>query len=443
MLKSFFFKVSNVFLFLIIIMPSLSYQKKILANGARTILVPMPWTEAVTLLVLFGVGSRFETPKLNGASHFIEHMMFKGTDRRPTTLDIARELDRVGAEYNAFTAKNHTGYWITVSDQHLDLALDVLFDMLLHSKFNESEIERERRVILEEIKMYEENPLLRIDDLFEGLLFEGSALGQNIAGTKESMAKINRSHLLNYKNCFYGPKNAVIAAAGKIDKTVFKKIEWRASDFIKCLNKRKSVKRFHFKKTKPVRLYHQSVDQAQLALGFPAYSYFDKKMPALKLLNVILGGNMSSRLFIEVREKRGLAYFVRSEIDSFFDTGSLKIRAGLDASRIEEAIKVILNELSKICAGVSDNELQDAKEFLRGRLVLSLEDSAEQAIWCGKQELLTGKILTLREKIKEFEKVTLKEIKIIANDIIKKDYLRCALIGPWKDENKFIKFLKL
>ncbi|MDP3296852.1 MAG: pitrilysin family protein [Thermodesulfovibrionia bacterium] len=413
-----------------------------MANGLRVIMVPVRGTEAITLLALFGVGSRYENIKLNGAAHFIEHMMFKGTQKRPTTMDISRPLDRIGADYNAFTAKDHTGYWITTVGKHFPLVSDVLFDMLLHSKFEATEVERERQVILEEIKMYQENPLMHIDDLFDSLIFAGHPLGWNIAGTKETMAGIGQKELLNFKNDFYNPRNAVVVVAGKLNKKVFSRINQGAQKFSGAGGKKQPLV-FKFTKTKPVILHHQKVDQAQLALGFPAYHFKHKSLPALRLLNIILGGNMSSRLFIEVRERRGLAYFVRSEIDSFSDIGSWKVRAGLDVSRIEEAVRVIMGELAKIRLGVTEKELKDAKEFIRGKTVLSLEESAAQAEWCAKQELLMGKIFTPKEKMAEMDKVTLKDVKMVANELIKKEKLRCAVIGPWKDNNKFIKSVKL
>jgi predicted Zn-dependent peptidase len=422
-------------------MLSFRFQKLTLKNKARIILVPMPSTEAVTLLVLVGVGSRYETPVLNGASHFIEHMMFKGTTKRPTTLDISRELDRVGAVYNAYTAKDHTGYWITIPAKHFDLAVDILFDMLFHSKFENEEIERERKVILEEIKMYKENPLMHIDELFDALIFMNHPLGWSIAGTEKTMIGIDRQKLLDFKEQFYQPRNMVVVAAGKIEKKTQEKIkEYLEEKPDASITKKASP--FQFKKGKPVSLFEQKVDQAQLALGFPSYSYFHPRLPALKLLNVILGGNMSSRLFIEVRERRGLAYFIRSEIETFSDTGSFKIRAGLDVNRIEEAIKIILNELKRIKEGATAKELEDAKECIRGRLILSLEDSAEQAEWCGKQEILLNEIKTPRQRLAEIEQVTVEELKFVANEIIKSNRLRCALIGPWKDEDKFVKLLK-
>ncbi|MEK7606781.1 MAG: pitrilysin family protein [Patescibacteria group bacterium] len=417
-----------------------SHQKFTLKNGLRVIFAPMPATQAATVLTLFSVGSRNETHALNGAAHYIEHMMFKGTEKRPTTLDISRELDRVGAEYNAYTGKDRTGYWITTAQRHLELALDVTFDMLLHSKFDHEEVERERKVIMEEMKMYEENPLMHIEDLFERAMFAGHELGWNIAGTKETMAGIGRKELVAFKQRFYYPRNTVVIVAGSFNEAQTRQsIEEHMAGFRSGPKTPERLHPFHFKKASKVALHRQQVDQVQLALGFPSYGYGHKSLPALHLLNVVLGGNMSSRLFISVRERRALAYSVRSSADQYAETGSFKVRAGLDASRVEEAVHVILDELEAIKQGVSAKELADAKEYTRGKLGLALEDSAELATWYGDQELFLRKMKTPDEQLKKIDAVTLAQVKTVAQDLIKRDKLRCAIIGPWSDKTKFTK----
>lgn len=421
-----------------------SYQKFTLKNGLRVIFAPMPATQAATVLTLFGVGSRHETHALNGASHYIEHMMFKGTQRRPTTLDISRELDRVGAEYNAYTGKDRTGYWITAAKQHLDMALDVTFDMLLNSKFDHEEVERERKVILEEIKMYEENPLMHIEDLFESALYAGHELGWNIAGTKETMAGIGRKELLGFRKRFYYPRNTVVIVAGSFDeKTTRRNIEEHMEGFRSAQKASPNLRLFHFKKSRKVALHKQQVKQVQLALGFPAYGYDHPNLPALHLLNVVLGGNMSSRLFIAVRERRALAYSVHSSAEQYAETGNFKVRAGLDATRIDEAIHVILDELEAIKNGVTEKELADAKEYTRGKLGLALEDSAELATWYGNQDLFLHKMRTPDEQLARIDAVTLSQVKKVAQEVIKRDKLCCAIIGPWGDKAKFATLFKV
>ena len=415
-------------------------------NKAKLLLIPFKDTKAVTVLFLFGVGSRQETAEVNGASHFIEHLMFKGTKKRPTTLDISRALDRVGAEFNAMTSKDYTGYYIKINYENIDLAVDVLADMLLNSKFDAKEINRERGVIIEEINMYHDNPLMLIESLFEEILYEGNTLSWEIAGPEEVIKKITRAQLVNYKSTYYRPDNLVIAVAGKIDGNVRQLIEKKFAK--KLASKKTKIKPFSpFVDTQNeprLKLHFRDTKQAQLALGFPAFGYEDPRIYALHLLSIILGGNMSSRLFISVRERRGLAYFVRCYPNYYQDTGNIFIQSGLDTSRIDEALAVILAELKKVkTKGVTAKELQDAKEFLRGKVVLSLEDSSTLAEYFAKQLLLTGKIFTPEQKMKKYDEVTVADIKKLAQTIFQKPKLNLAIIGPFKDEKRFLRDINL
>ena len=425
-------------------------KKIILKNGARIILEPYIGTEAVTVLVLFKVGSRCETKNINGVSHFIEHMMFKGTGKRPNAQIISRELDGLGAVYNAFTAKDHTGYYIKINSEHKEAALDMLFDMLFNSKFDEKELNRERKVILEEIHMYKDNPMMHIEDMFEQTLFGDCPLGWSIAGDAESMGKIDRAKMIKYRDAFYLPHNMVIGIAGKIDGSIMKVVEKYFGSLPKTLpaagrrQKIPEIKKTVFTPGRPkVAVEYKDSEQAQLALGFPAYSWWDKRLPALRLMSNILGGTMSSRLFIAVRERRGLAYHVRAEADHYEDIGVLTIRAGLDKSRIELAIKTILDEIKKIAKdGVTTAELKRAKENIRGRIILSLEDSEALAAWYAEEELDKHEIKTPAEKLKEIAAVTLAEVKAVAADVIKNNKMALAVIGPYKDAEPFRKILK-
>lgn len=419
-------------------------KKIILKNGARVILEPYIGTEAVTVLVLFKVGSRQETKNVNGVSHFIEHMMFKGTNKRPNTQIITRELDGLGAEYNAFTAKDHTGYYIKINSEHREVALDMLFDMLFNSKFDEKELNRERKVILEEIHMYKDNPMMHIEDMFEQTLFGDCPLGWSIAGDTESMGKINRAKMLAYRNAFYFPQNMVIGIAGKIDGSIMKIVEKYFGSLPKSAKKVSEIKKTVFTPGLPkVAVEYKDSEQVQLALGFPAYSWWDKRLAALRLMSNILGGTMSSRLFIAVRERRGLAYSIHAGIDHYEDIGVLTVRAGLDKSRIELAMKTILDELKKMArGGVTAAELKRAKENIRGRIILSLEDSEALAAWYAKEELDKHEIKTPAEKLKEIAAVTLAEVKAVAADVIKNNKVALAIIGPYKDAAPFRKILK-
>jgi len=440
-------------------------KKIILKNGARVVLEPYKGTEAVTVLVLFKVGSRHETKDINGVSHFIEHMMFKGTGKRPNTQLITRELDGLGAEYNAFTAKDHTGYYIKINSEHKEVALDMLFDMLFNSKFDEKELNRERKVILEEIHMYKDNPMMHIEDMFEQTLFGDCPLGWSIAGDPESMGKINRAKMLAYRDAYYLPQNMVIGIAGKIDESVMKIVEKYFGSLPSSVKKISEIsarggsafcargrirsfggggKKTVFTPGAPkVAVEYKDSEQVQLALGFPAYSWWDKRLAALRLMTNILGGTMSSRLFIAVRERRGLAYSIHAGIDHYEDIGVLTVRAGLDKSRIELAMKTILDELKKMAKdGVTAAELRRAKENIRGRIILSLEDSEALAAWYAKEELDKHEIKTPADKLKEIAAVTMAEVKAVAADVIKNNKVALAIIGPYKDVKPFRKILR-
>lgn len=419
------------------------YQKKVLANGARFITAQIPGTEAATVLVLYKVGSRCETRSQNGVSHFIEHMMFKGTERRPETIDISRDLDSVGAEYNAFTSRDHTGYYIKIEQDKIELALDMLSDMLHNSKFDEKEIEKESGVISEEIRMYEDNPLMFIEDLLEETMFGDHPLGWKISGDVKTVKSFDRKMMVEYRDRFYGPDNVVIALSGKFgekEAALAEKYFGAAGAKVKS-----DFKKFNFGAAgKPkIKIQFKETEQAQLAIGFPGFSHFDPNLYALQLLSIILGGYMSSRLFISIREKRGLCYFIKSFTNVYEDTGNLVIQSGLDKSRLTSAVGAIFEELDKVIkSGVTEEELSRAKECIKGRLVLALEDSSEVADWYAKQELLTGEILTPEEKLKKIFAVTAADVKRVAKDVMQKNKMSVALIGPFKDEKPFAQLLK-
>ncbi|NQU83970.1 MAG: insulinase family protein [Parcubacteria group bacterium] len=407
--------------------------------------VPSKNTKAVTVLVLFKVGSRHEPLKLNGASHFIEHLVFKGTKRRPATLDISRELDGVGAEYNAFTGKDHTGYYIKISAKHTKLAVDMLSDMLFNSKFDATEMKREKGVILEELNMYRDNPMMHIEDMIENLVFCGNTLGRSIGGTHESMIKMKRKDVLEFKNKFYDPSRIVVGVAGCQDKKTLQMVEhYFDSAKGKQENNQKPFADFMPTDSCPkVEIDFKETKQVQLALGFPAYGLGDKRLPALKLLSLILGGTMSSRLFTEVRERRGLAYFVRSQTDIYESAGAFVVRAGLDISRLDLAVKTIFKELKKMkTKGVTEKEPKRAKETVRGRLDLSLEDSEALAAWFTRQELMGEELKTPDDKLKEICRVKASDIKKVAQEILIGSRLSMALIGPLKDKKRLEKLAK-
>jgi predicted Zn-dependent peptidase len=421
------------------------YKKTIYPNGLRLITIPNPATKAVTVFVFCGVGSRYETEDINGVSHFIEHIMFKGTKKRPTTLDISRDLDSVGAEFNAMTAKDWTGYFIKIDSQKVELAIDMLADMLNNSKFAADDIDRERGVIVEEINMYRDNPMMYIEDLLEQAVFRGSTLGWEIAGPRKVIRSVPVQKILKFKNTYYVPDNMIIAVAGNlapqtISRLVKKHFRTEAQKpQLPKLQKTWPFKPFVRHQTKPqILIRERKTEQVQLALGFPGFSYFEDEVYALALLSVILGENMSSRLFMAVREKRGLAYAVKTFLNVYQDTGVLIIQAGLDKSRIQEAIKVICDELRRIKRqGVTKEELKKANAYLRGKIILQLEDSSQLAEWFARQELMENQMMTPEQKLKRLSQVTLADLKEVANQIFKKKLINLAVIGPYEDKKYF------
>lgn len=419
------------------------YSKKKLENEATCIIAPQSATEAVTVLVMFPVGSRYETPELNGVAHFIEHMMFKGTTRRPNTLALSRALDAVGAEYNAYTSKDYTGYYVHIDHRHLELALDIVSDMLWESLFDAQEIDREKGVIAEELHMYEDNPLMHIDEFLEETMFFGSSLGWKIGGTPEIISKFTREQMVEFRDNHYVPKKMCVTVAGNVPQDIEQKV---AQYFGGAHRSNVAAPQFsthvEVKNASRVSLKWKETEQAVVALGCPAYSYMDSRVPALMLLHVILGGTMSSRLFIEVRERRGLAYVVRTDVSSYHETGMMSVHMGLLPSRIEEALKVVKEELQKIAAGgVTVEELQHAKDNVRGKMALSLERCEEVAQWYAKQWTLKTEVETPEERMAKIDAVTNDALAAVAKDIFGNPKFRLAVIGPYKDTTPFEKFV--
>jgi len=416
------------------------HKKQTLKNGIRLVTSPLKETQTASLLVLTKVGSRQETKKIYGISHFVEHMMFKGTKKRPTTLDLSKELDGIGAEYNAYTGKDVTGYYIKSDSRHLSLAIDMLSDMLINSKFDAEELKKEKGVIVEEINMYEDNPMMLVEEMLEEMVFDGSQLGHQIAGSRETVRAVSRATMLKYKNQFYNGSNLVIALAGKFSDKHIKEIKDKFS--VKRGAKSKIVKVVSAQKSPKAKIKYKDTEQAQLALGFPAFSQYDKRNYALQLMSIILGGNMSSRLFINIREKNGLCYFVRSWPNLYEDQGVFVIQAGLDKARIDFAITAIRQELEKIKAGVTAEELSRAKEFVAGKMALDLEDSMSIAQYYGNLELMEKPLVAPAEKLKKIMAVKAEEVKAVAEEILNFHKVNLAVIGPFKDKARFIKLLK-
>lgn len=438
-MELFFFLVSGIIFGIIkAIMTPLSYQKTTLKNGVRVIVAPMTSTQAVTVLVLVGTGSKYETKGTNGVSHFLEHMFFKGTEKRPKAVDISSLLDGVGGEFNAFTSEEFTGYYVKVDTAHFDLALDVVSDILLHSKFDQKEIDRERGVIIEEINMNNDNPMHKIFVLWSELLFGDQPAGWPIAGTKETMAGITRKNIADYFTKQYvGDNIAVIVAGNTQNGSALRKVE----DYFIPLRKGKSYEKtkvVEMQRCPAVLLQAKETDQTHICIGTRGFDLFNPKKYIAQILATILGGGMSSRMFISVRERRGLVYYISTVSDSNTDEGSIFTRAGIDNKKVEEAVRTIVAEYRKLkLKKVSSAELLKAKNYLRGRTYLGLEASDEVAEFLGGQEILENLILSPEEVLKHIDLVTALDIQEMAKEIFVPEKMNLALIGPFSDKAKF------
>ena len=420
------------------------YKKTVLKNGLRIITIPMKNTKTVSVLALIGTGSKYETKDINGISHFLEHMFFKGTKKYPTTLKIAERLDNIGGNYNAFTSKEFTGFWAKVGKEHFDLAIDWISDILFNSKFEEKEIKREKGVIIEEINMYLDNPMSYIGDLWEKLLYGDQPAGWLTIGKKENILKFKRKDFLKYFKNHYLAKNMVVCVAGNFDKkATVKKIE-KYFRKVKKKEIKEKLKTIENQKTPQVLIHYKKTDQTHLCLGVKAYDLFQSKKYAQIILSVILGANMSSRLFTLIRERKGLCYYIHTSSDSSTDTGYLVTQAGIPHKNVEQVIKLIIREYKKLkTIKITGKELQKAKDYLKGTINLKLESSDYQASFHSFEELLTNKILTPEEKFAKLDKVSINDIQKIAQDIFKPEKLNLAIIGPHKNKEKFQSLLKI
>ncbi|MDF1497759.1 MAG: pitrilysin family protein [Patescibacteria group bacterium] len=418
------------------------YKKFKLKNGAKIVIAPMKSTKTVTVLVIVGTGSKNETNKIRGISHFLEHMFFKGTEKRPTKLDISKELDSVGGSYNAFTGKEHTGFWAKVDSKHCDLALDVISDMLLNSKLATEDIDSERGTIIEELNMFFDNPMMRIPFLFEEVLYLNNSMGWDIGGTKKTIKSVQKIDFMDYYKKYYTGDNIVIVVAGNFNEKLIKN---KINQYFNSISKTKSKKQLkaYDKQIKPnVYLKYQKTDQSHLCLGVRGYKNGHKDKYALNLLSIILGGNMSSRLYMSVVEK-GLAYYIYTSPESYNDVGYLASQTGVNNEKCLNAINIIIDEYKKIKnEKVGIEEIKRAKDYLKGQSVIALESSSSMASFFATQELDVGKILTPEEKFAKIDKVTAEDIQRVANDIFVDKKLNLALIGPFNNKKMFRKILK-
>lgn len=418
------------------------HTKTKLKNGLKVITVPMRDNPTVTVLVLVATGSKYETKEISGLSHFLEHMCFKGTTKRPTAQAIASELDALGCQYNAFTGQEYTGYYAKADAKHFDQVFDVVSDIYLNSTFPEVEIEKEKGVIVEEINMYEDMPQRHVQDLFMTLLYGDQPAGWNIAGTKETVRSFNRAQFVDYKNAHYVPKATTVVVAGKVSQKSVEKKADAVFGSLKNAKKHDKVKVVE-NQTKPAFLAtEKKTDQSHLVLGVRTFDIFHKANPVLDVLGTVLGGGMSSRLFLKLREELGVAYYVRAANAAFTDHGFFEIRAGVSNGRVEEVTQEILLECAKLATElVGEAELIKAKEYIVGTAKLELESSDAWASYFGGQEVLGRKLESLADYEKKIRKVTARDIQKVAKQIFIDAHLNAALIGPKVDETLFTKKL--
>ncbi|RLC82421.1 MAG: insulinase family protein [Chloroflexi bacterium] len=422
----------------------MEYQKTVLPNNLRVLSSPMPHTRSVSIAFYMGVGSRYEAESEGGASHFIEHLLFKGTRKWPTALHIASAVEGVGGLINGSTGQEVTVYWAKLAKPHWKLGFEILSDMLLNPLFREEDVEKERHVILEEMNMLMDSPEDWVYIMAIHLLWPGHPLGREIIGTRESLSNLTRQHLINYMRRHYIPSQAVISVAGDIShQEVLDAVseyleEWvdgRAFSYLPAPNHSDGPSQDYQKR---------QTEQVHMVLNWRGLPLNHPDRFALRVMNAILGEGMSSRLFTEIREKRGLAYRIHSYLEFFQDTGAMGISAGIAPSRFDEALCAIAEQLARLKEQeVPEEELRKAKEFIKGRLLLQLEDSFSVAAWLGRQELLLGHILSVDEVIEAIEAVTPQDVRRLACELLKPSNFNLAVIGPFGEEKDWVKVFNL
>jgi len=413
-----------------------------LDNGLRILAAPMESAQSVTCAIMLAAGSRYETPETNGIAHFSEHMFFKGTERRPTARDISKEIDAIGGEFNAFTGKEYTGYYVKCAAESRDVALDVLVDMLRNSKFAEEEIEREKGVIIEEMNMYYDTPRDYIGGVYEELLYGDQPLGWDIIGRKETVRGATRETFTGYLDQWYKPARMVVGIGGALGEGLHERIDELLGDLPVGETGEPEPTRVSRNGSAQVKVHTKQSDQAHVSLGVYSYPLEHPDRYALQVLSTILGGGMSSRLFTEVRERRGLAYYVFGINHSYTDAGSLFAQAGVDINRIDDAITTIAAELRKVAAeSIPTDELEKARSFAKGRFVLQLETPQGLIMFGLRREVLESETPDPEEILAALDKVTAEDVARVANDLIDSKGLRLAVIGPFDDAERFERLL--
>jgi predicted Zn-dependent peptidase len=418
------------------------FEFETIDNGVRLLTAPREDSPSATALVMFGVGSRFEQAQQSGIAHFAEHMFFKGTERRPTARDISVEIDGIGGDFNAFTGKEYTGYYVKCAAEHLDLAVDVLADMLLHSKFDPDEIEREKGVILEEMAMYRDLPQRYVGNVYDELLFGDTPLGWDIIGTEEVIKGADRDLFTSFTDRWYTANRTVVGLSGNVSASAKASV---AEKFLALPGANEGTRedaKWAQNDGPRVKIHYKDSEQAHLLLGVRAPGLMEGDRYALGVMNAILGGGMSSRLFTEVRERRGLCYYVSSHHDAYTDAGSLVVAAGVDVNRIDLAITTIQEEMWKLVdEGPDQAEFTKAKNYLKGKFVLGLEDTRGLIMFGARREAVEDGYWEPAKALAAIEAVTMEDVRKVARDVFDREQLNLAVVGPFKDEERFAKLL--
>lgn len=416
----------------------MTFNKTILPNGLRIITIPMTDNPSVTVLVMVETGSKYETKEISGISHFLEHMVFKGTPKRPKASDISRELDSIGAHYNAFTGYEYTGYYAKAGSQHLDKVLDIISDMYRNPLLDVKEMEKEKGVIIEEIRMYQDMPQARARQTFMEIMYGDQPVGWDIAGTEENVRSFTREHFVNYRKEHYVSGATTVIVSGSFDeKDCIAKIK-KTYDGMLSGKKKGKIATIETQTEPRIKAFFKETDQTHIVIGARTFSVIDPRIPTMHVLYTILGRGMSSRLFSRMRDELGVCYYIKTDHDPFTDHGVLTISAGVDNSRVEEAIKEILVQCKKMKDElVSPSELKKAKDYISGTTMLELETSEARAEYVGIQEMLKHKIEKPEEIIAKINKVTAEDVQKLAREIFVDSGLNMAIVGKYRDEAVF------
>ena len=421
------------------------YKLVKLKNGLSVVLVPKSSTEVVTAMILFKVGSRNESDEIAGISHVLEHMHYKGTEKLPTGLKIAEFIESLGGEHNAFTGKEYTGYYTKLVPKHLEKAFEFLSDILINSKFDANELEKEKNVILQEISMYEDLPMAMVENYFEEAVFGQNALGRDVIGRRESVQNVDQKKLVKYRDEHYSGENGVLVLAGNFGELSEEKIIDLTEKYFKFPEKKASeLSEIEINKEKNHKIITKKTEQSHLAVGFRTVPLDNPDYFKLDLLAMILGGSMSSRMFEEIRENRGLAYAVRTCTSNFIESGMIITQAGVPHEKVYEATEAIIGEYKKVkTEKVPEEELAKAKEIINGKMLIKFEDSEELAHYFASDKLLLGKIIASEELVKIYQNITTDDIMDVANKYLTDERMGLAFIGPEFTKEKVEEILKI